>query len=169
LYFVDNRLMADCRNCGAAMRIIRDKGISICDHCGHQQETPAVVDDLEIVAQTAHACPVCATPLSQGRLHGHPVLSCGSCSGLLIEMNRFTTVVEAVRAYDVGSFRAALPPRQTPGDRVLNCPTCGHRLISHQYSGPGNVVIDTCERCLVNWLDHGELRRIALAPDRRTN
>ena len=33
------------------------------------------------------------------------------------------------------------------------------------YGGPGNVVIDTCERCLVNWLDPGELRRIAIAPD----
>jgi Zn-finger nucleic acid-binding protein len=31
--------------------------------------------------------------------------------------------------------------------------------------GPGNVVIDTCERCRVNWLDSGELRRIAVAPD----
>jgi hypothetical protein len=27
-------------------------------------------------------------------------------------------------------------------------------------------VIDSCERRLVNWLDQGELRRIALAPDR---
>ena len=28
----------------------------------------------------------------------------------------------------------------------------------------GNVVIDTCEPCGVNWLDPGELRRIAVAP-----
>jgi Zn-finger nucleic acid-binding protein len=27
-------------------------------------------------------------------------------------------------------------------------------------------VIDSCEHCLVNWLDGGELRRIAVAPDR---
>jgi Zn-finger nucleic acid-binding protein len=38
-------------------------------------------------------------------------------------------------------------------------------MIDHPYGGPGNVVIDTCERCGVNWLDPGELRRIAMAPD----
>ena len=36
---------------------------------------------------------------------------------------------------------------------------------AHQYGGPGNVDIDTCEPCSVHWLDRGELRRIALAPD----
>ena len=40
-------------------------------------------------------------------------------------------------------------------------------MTSHNYGGPGNVVMDTCERCELNWLDPGELRRIALAPDSR--
>ena len=39
-------------------------------------------------------------------------------------------------------------------------------MIGHPYGGPGNVNIDTCERCSVIWLDRNELRRIALAPDR---
>jgi Zn-finger nucleic acid-binding protein len=34
---------------------------------------------------------------------------------------------------------------------------------NHFYGGPGNLVIDTCERCHLNWLDPGELRRIARA------
>jgi Zn-finger nucleic acid-binding protein len=38
-------------------------------------------------------------------------------------------------------------------------------MIAHLYAGPGNVVIDSCEQCQVNWLDGGELRRIALSPD----
>ena len=33
-------------------------------------------------------------------------------------------------------------------------------MISHIYGGPGNVVIETCERCLVNWLDAGEADRV---------
>jgi Zn-finger nucleic acid-binding protein len=148
------------------MRVIRDKGLLICDHCGHQQETP-LVEELETLGETTHGCPVCVTPLSQGRLHGHPVLHCASCAGLLIEMSRFTTIIDAVRAHDVGSFRTAMPRRQTPGERALVCPMCAQPLISHQYAGPGNVVIDTCSRCMVNWLDQGELRRIALAPDRQ--
>ena len=76
-------------------------------------------------------------------------------------------IIEAVRAYDVGTFRTSLPRRQSPADRTLHCPTCARPLLSHQYAGGGNVVIDTCEHCLVNWLDQGELRRIALAPDRQ--
>jgi Zn-finger nucleic acid-binding protein len=38
-------------------------------------------------------------------------------------------------------------------------------MLAHPYGGPGNLTIDTCERCGVNWLDPGELRRIAMAPD----
>jgi Zn-finger nucleic acid-binding protein len=37
---------------------------------------------------------------------------------------------------------------------------------THLYGGGGNVVIDDCERCGLNWLDHGELDRIVRAPDR---
>ena len=37
---------------------------------------------------------------------------------------------------------------------------------THFYGGPGNVIIDDCSRCCVNWLDHGELMRIVHAPDR---
>jgi Zn-finger nucleic acid-binding protein len=35
---------------------------------------------------------------------------------------------------------------------------------THFYGGPGSIVIDNCAECEVNWLDRGELRRVALAP-----
>ena len=159
--------MPNCRNCGAPLRIIRDKELLLCDHCGAEQEAAAIPEGLELLGETSQACPVCSTPLSQGRLHGHPLLCCPSCAGLLIEMNRFTTIIDLVRAYDVGALRTTAPSKQKPGERTLNCPSCGQPLVSHHYGGPGNVVIDTCSRCLVNWLDQGELRRIALAPDRQ--
>jgi len=79
-------------------------------------------------------------------------------------MNLFVTIIDAVRAYDVSSFPASAPSRQKPGERTLKCPSCGRPFVSHHYGGGGNVVIDTCSPCLVNWLDQGELRRIALAP-----
>jgi Zn-finger nucleic acid-binding protein len=37
---------------------------------------------------------------------------------------------------------------------------------THPYGGGGNVIIEDCERCELNWLDHGELERIVQAPDR---
>src|SRR5262245_49673218 len=98
--------MADCRNCGAPMRIIRDKGLLICDHCGTQQDAPPIPEELELLGETEQNCPVCSTPLSRSRLHGHPLLCCARCAGLLIDMNRFTTIIDAVRAHDVGDFRA---------------------------------------------------------------
>ncbi len=158
--------MPDCRNCGGPLRIMRDKDVLLCDHCGSEHEAPPLPEGLELVEATSHACPICSTPLSRSRLHGHPVLCCPGCAGLMIEMSRFTAVIDLVRA-NIGASRTAMPPRQKPGERTLNCPSCGQALVSHRYAGPGNVVIDTCSPCLVNWLDQGELRRIALAPDRR--
>ena len=38
---------------------------------------------------------------------------------------------------------------------------------THLYAGPGNVVIESCDTCLLNWLDRGELMRIVHAPDDR--
>jgi Zn-finger nucleic acid-binding protein len=84
---------------------------------------------------------------------------------MLIDMNRFPTVIDTVRAREQRSFRMVLPRRQNPADRLINCPRCRQPMLGHLYGGPGNVIIDSCERCQVNWLDPGELRRIAIAPD----
>ena len=35
---------------------------------------------------------------------------------------------------------------------------------THPYYGPGNVVIDSCDRCELVWLDFGELKQIVDAP-----
>ena len=146
------------------MRLDREAGLLVCDHCGSHKEAPAISEHLELLSETSSLCPLCSTPLSSGRLEGHPLLCCPRCYGVLIHMNRFATVIDAVRALESRSIRIALPPRQTPGDRILLCPTCGQPMLSHFYAGPGNTVIDSCERCQVNWLDPGELRRIAVAP-----
>jgi Zn-finger nucleic acid-binding protein len=59
------------------------------------------------------------------------------------------------------------PPDPKDLDRRIACPTCHRTMDAHQYGGPGNIAIDTCETCSVHWLDRGELRRIAMAPDHR--
>ena len=93
------------------------------------------------------------------------MLCCARCFGMLIDMSRFTTIIDAVRAREQRAVRMVPPRRHDPTDRLIHCPTCRQPMLGHLYGGPGNVVIDTCERCLVNWLDPGELRRIAIAPD----
>jgi Zn-finger nucleic acid-binding protein len=148
------------------MRLTREgPRLLLCGHCGSQQELPAALEHRELLSEASSACPACSTPLSNSRLEGHPLLCCPRCFGMLIEMNRFATVIDAVRAHEGRSSRTVLPRRQNPGERLFDCPACGQPMASRLYGGPGNVVIETCERCLVNWLDPGELRRIAAAPD----
>ena len=120
---------------------------------------------VELVNQTGSACPTCSTPLSASRLEGYSLLCCARCFGTLIAMGQFADVIDAMRAREERVFRIALPRRQQPSERVITCPLCGRPMVGHIYGGPGNVVIDSCERCQVNWLDSGELRRIAVAPD----
>src|SRR5262245_34257637 len=159
----DNRDVTACQNCGAPLRIDLNRQAFVCDHCGSEQESPMVFEHLERQRESAHRCPLCTTPLSESRWHSHPLLSCKRCDGMLIDMNRFTAIIDAVRAHELASVRTALPRRQRPEDRQLTCPLCAQPMIGHHYGGPGKGVIDTCERCLVNWLDQGELRRIAVA------
>jgi Zn-finger nucleic acid-binding protein len=140
-----------------------ERGSLVCDHCGSMDAGVAPFYDLEILGATAQACPQCASALSNARIEGCPVQYCSSCHGVLVEMKHFVTLSDAVRARE-SSAGMALPRRQRPGERILACPLCAQPMLSHVYGGPGNLVLDTCERCHVNWLDPGELRRIARAP-----
>lgn len=146
-----------------------DGGSLVCGHCGSVDEQQALEErleafyDLETIGAGSADCPNCAAALADARIEGCPVQYCSSCHGVLVEMKHFVTLSEAVRAREPRT-RAALPRRQQPGERVLSCPICRQAMLSHVYGGPGNLVLDTCERCHVNWLDPGELRRIARAP-----
>jgi Zn-finger nucleic acid-binding protein len=141
------------------------EGRLTCDHCGTEQELPAALEYVELLEATDRRCPLCSTPLTESRVDAVPLLCCPGCFGMLIQMRWFAAVIDAARLYEPRSVQTLPPRRQSPGERHLQCPTCGQPMIDQVYGGPGNVVIDTCERCGVNWLDPGELRRIATAPD----
>jgi Zn-finger nucleic acid-binding protein len=118
---------------------------------------------IEFGETSRNKCPSCATDLADGRLEGNPVSFCRDCEGMLIAMDQFVSVIEAVRVHEEPA-RTVSPRKQRPGDRTIACPGCGKPMLSHFYGGPGNIVLDTCEPCRLNWLDRGELRRIARAP-----
>ena len=145
------------------MQAGKDGGVLVCSHCGSSEQLSGIAASIDIVGESDKRCPTCSTMLARGRLDGRLLLMCQRCEGLLIEMENFVSVIEAARAREDQS--GAIPPRrQTPGDRTIACPGCRQSMLSHFYGGPGNLVIDTCERCQLNWLDPGELRRIARAP-----
>ena len=158
----DKVVVPNCVNCGAPMQIDAVEGALACGHCGSKEQAPGIVQDVDIGATSERMCPACVTALSQAKLDGLPLLVCQCCQGMLIRMEHFVSVIEVARAREERS-RGVAPRRQSPGDRTLRCPFCGEPMLSHLYGGPGNLVIDTCEPCHLNWLDPGELRRIARA------
>ena len=100
-----------------------------------------------------------------GKWKLHPLLYCLDCRGMLIGMDDFGDMIEALRTYR-DRPAAVLPPRNAIDGKLPRiCPRCSQAMDNHPYGGPGNVVIDTCEHCSVNWLDKGELQRMAAAPD----
>jgi DNA-directed RNA polymerase subunit RPC12/RpoP len=154
--------MTNCANCGARTEIDPANGVLVCRHCGSVAEAPALTR-LQLGSDSPAMCPACATPMANATLEGHPLLACRGCGGLLIAMPLFVPIIDAARAHEDRTGVIA-PRQQRPGDRVLACPRCQQPMLSHLYGGPGNLVIDTCEPCQVNWLDPAELRRIARAP-----
>ena len=154
--------MANCVNCGAPMLVDKTRGGLVCTHCGSLEPLPPLIREIEIGDAAGMACPNCGGALASARLDGNPLLVCAQCTGMLIAMPDFVSVIDAARAHE-DQHGVVLPRDQKPGDRTLTCPRCHQSMDSHFYGGPGNLVIDTCERCQLNWLDAGELRRIARA------
>ena len=90
-------------------------------------------------------CPACSTTLVDGKLEGVPLLVCQRCQGMLIQMEHFVSVIEAARAREEPS--GTIPPRRAVAWRSRDrLSACAQAMLSHFYGGPGNLVIDTCER-----------------------
>src|SRR5271166_6012475 len=142
-----------CPNCGAPMRLDPDKDYLICDYCGNVHFPDANSDGVRVLGEPSPlACPVCAIPLIHAAVGGHRIEYCVRCRGMLVTMAEFSPLIQALR-----SRREADP--NIPGSldwkglqRHIRCPRCANEMDTHPYGGPGNIVIDDCERCALNWL-----------------
>jgi Zn-finger nucleic acid-binding protein len=158
----------NCPSCGAAMHLKADAEFFVCEYCGNVHFPEPNSDGVRVLEEAASVrCPVCAVPLFNAAISGHRIQYCNRCHGMLIEMDIFMAIVQDLRARRQGSADAARQPDWKDLNRRLKCPRCGQQMDTHPYYGPGNVIIDDCERCLVNWLDYSELDRIVRAPDRQ--
>jgi hypothetical protein len=161
------RAMTSCSSCGAPREYDRGRLTFTCRHCGTEEPVPVNLQAFDLLEPSDLHCPSCTRALVNASAGGRPVQICLECHGALVPMSSFVAVVAVVRFFE-GQSLDVLPARQqAPGDRLLVCPSCSQVMTSHLYGGPGNIVMDTCAHCEVNWLDAGELRRIALAPDSR--
>jgi Zn-finger nucleic acid-binding protein len=155
-----------CPNCGAPMRLEPDQESLVCDYCHtvHFPETNA--EGVRVLTEPSPLhCPVCAVPLVHAAIARQRMLYCDQCRGMLIGMGTFIAIVHNLRVRHEISGEAHQPD-WTEMERKIQCPQCGQEMDTHPYGGGGNVIIEDCERCELNWLDDGELQRIVQAPDR---
>ncbi len=149
------------------MRLKADQECFICGYCGSVEVPEANAEGIRVFDQpSALSCPVCAIALVEASAAGLRMLYCNHCHGMLIPMDIFPGVIQDLksRRENAAYGARAFDPRDL--ERRLPCPQCGRRMDTHLYGGGGNVIIDGCENCGLNWLDHGELDRIVRAPDR---
>ena len=151
------------------MELFERRRYYYCRYCGtfHFIEAPAA-DGVRVLERADGAsCPVCSAPLAKALLDDqHPVRHCEQCRGVLVPRASFVEIIDARRAFAPGPpvTPAPLDPREL--QRHLVCPHCRGQMDVHPYYGPGNIVIDSCARCDVIWLDFGELKQVADAPGR---
>jgi Zn-finger nucleic acid-binding protein len=156
-----------CPNCGAPLALRDGDDFLTCEYCGGTVYPEKTEEGVRVLSGASEfACPVCNVPLAHAALDGHRIYYCGHCRGMLISMDAFVPLVEDLRARRDTSAPACRRPAESELRRQVACPRCHGRMDTHYYAGPGNVVIDDCERCQWNWLDPGELTRMVRAPEK---
>jgi LSD1 subclass zinc finger protein len=154
----------NCPSCGAPLHLLEGRESFTCEYCRAVYLPDKNEDGVRVLDQPSGLlCPICAVPLVHAALARQRILYCTRCRGSLIPMPVFVLVVEDLRAQR-GAAAIAPPPDPHELDRRLRCPQCGGAMDTHYYAGGGNVVIDDCSRCELNWLDAGELMAIVRAP-----
>src|SRR5438132_7486697 len=157
-----------CENCGAGMRLKDDDDCLRCEYCESVYCPEPNERGIRVLGEPAGlSCSLCAVGLVHAVVAGKRVLYCPQCHGLLIDMELFATLVQLLQSHHDSPIEVLRPPDWKELRREMTCPQCGRRMDTHLYGGPGNIVIDNCERCSLNWLDDGELQRGVGAPDRR--
>ncbi len=156
----------NCLNCGAPLAVTGDEESVQCMYCGSVYTPPTGDAGVRLLGESSsRLCPVCAIPLKPAALSGHRLLYCGACEGMLVSMDDFIALIDQLRAERPVHGSVQTPPDRKALDRHINCPQCGRLMDTHMYEGPGNIVIDDCSQCCLDWLDKGELMRVVRAPD----
>jgi len=159
----------NCPSCGAALHLQEGRESLTCEYCKGVCLPEKNDDGVRVFDEPAElSCPVCQVPLWHAAIDHQRILYCTRCRGSLIPMPVFVLLLQDLRARRGVSYGPAAgispPPDPHELDRPTLCPQCGNRMDTHYYAGGGNVVIDDCSRCELNWLDAGELMTIVRAP-----
>jgi len=155
----------NCPSCGAPLRLTENEESFRCEYCGGVYRPEENDDGVRVLGETSPmACPACAVPMFQAALSGHRITYCQQCRGMLVPMSDFLDIVEELHTQHPGHGRVQPPPDRKELDRRFACPNCHRPMDTHFYEGPGNIIIEDCSACGLNWLDAGELLRVVRAP-----
>ena len=151
-----------CQNCGALVRLDRERGLLICDYCGSECTPLADEDGVQVTGETARPCAVCHAPLSTGRIEARDLLYCTACHGILVSMDDFGLLLEDLREHRSRAGALLTPDAGADSAQDLRCPLCTGAMDHHAYGGGdlGKVMIDSCEACCQVWLHRGTLGKI---------
>jgi Zn-finger nucleic acid-binding protein len=139
-----------------------------CRHCGTFEFLERTDGDrIQVLERRSDAlpCPLCRALLAKALLDGrYSVQYCERCRGVVLERASFADAVVGRRAQATGPGMQPTPLDRKELERRVTCPSCRTMMEVHPYFGPGNVIIDTCGKCDLVWLDFGELKQIEDAP-----
>jgi Zn-finger nucleic acid-binding protein len=161
----------NCTNCAGTLLPVSGRDHCVCEFCStfhFPQPLKDSADRIKPLGQRSKLdCPVCRKPLSLGSIERVEILYCANCRGLLSICDDFVQIIESRRSKWAGAEDSPQPLDPKELERRIDCPVCRRPMEVHPYYGPGNAVIDSCSRCRVVWLDHGEMAVIERAPGKR--
>ncbi|MDB4670543.1 hypothetical protein OAG56_01335 [Mariniblastus sp.] len=112
-------------------------------------------------------CPRCSGLMELAELESKLVILCTDCRGVLISSMVLGEIIAQLRRQYRGKDIIPPPLDEDALSKRIDCPNCGRKMDVHPYHGPSNVVIDSCSKCWLTFLDDGELSTIQLAPGER--
>jgi Zn-finger nucleic acid-binding protein len=128
----------------------------------------AACEPIKVTDQGAEIiCPRCGVEMVFGELLRTKIVACNKCHGILVQTADFGLMVDVLRRDYVGTEDKPRPIDSHDLEVVVQCPACWNKMEVHPYCGPGNIVIDSCAKCCLVWLDGGELVRVIRGAGKR--
>ena len=157
----------NCSNCGAPMKLAHDRHYYHCEYCTSIYFPEESRDGIRALEEYSEVnCPVCRVSLLHAWIDKTAVLYCGRCRGILLDQNVFLATLRYLRARSTEPPERPRPINPQELAREILCPSCGRKMDTHPYCGPGNIVVDNCPHCTLIWLDTSEIGRVVRAPGR---
>ena len=150
----------NCTACGGPLKPIPTNDSLVCEYCKSVYFPPRNDDGVVVLgAAKDEMCPVCGIGLQEATLERTAIRYCTQCRGMLVPMGAFPELIDALREKFPGRVDIpALDPAEL--HRKLTCPHCKQPMVVDFYPAATNVVIGSCERCALDWVDHGKMQRI---------